>query len=1553
MNIKTTALIIAGLWLATVSGISYAVSDAIYVTGTGSTMVINKLGGFDGADGADREAAFVAAAQFWADRLISRVNIEVDVEFSSSLYCTANAATLGSAGPLNSYFSSGADAIGLQNNVWYPTALINAQKGSDIFVSHSDITAVFNADLGDGDCLATSGWYYAMDGNTPAGFIDFYEVVLHELGHGLGFLSLVNSDGSNYAGLIDIFSTFLYDQSTLKSWQTMNNTERANSIRNTGNLVWAGGEVNALAGDLSSGVKSGKVQMFAPSSFQSGSSISHFDTALTPNELMEPQYTGGATAVHSAALLKDIGWSLAVPSNAVPSITGQALLSAEEDSSLTIELNDFIVVDADNRYPNDFTLNVYSGDNYSVSGSTITPALNFSGTLTVPISVYDGTQNSATYNARVLVDAVNDAPSITGQTSYQIAEDASLVMSVADLTIVDPDDSSFTLSVYAGVNYLVVGTTVYPTENYFGNLSIPVTVNDGDADSSSFIVSVTVNAINDSPVISATPSVVMEEDSSHSFDVNDFGISDVDSSVFSLEILPGDNYALIGNELKPDADFNGSLTATARVFDGVNYSANRQFLMTVNSVNDAPVITTQTNLVVDEERSLLIELSALSVVDVDDSIFSLNLGDGANYSVEGATITPAENYNGRLFIPVMVNDGDIDSATFTLIVDVNPVNDHPVISSTPSVVMDEDSSYTFDVGDFEINDVDSDAFSLAILPGDNYTLTGNRLTPEINFNGSLAVTARVFDGADYSAISLFYISVTAVNDAPAIIGQRSLNIDEDTSLILTPDDLTIVDVDTSSFALTLASGEHYTVSANTITPAAEYSGVLRVPVTVTDGTSESAVYNVVVLVNIMNDPPVISVLPSLTINEDESIELIVSDFGIVDADSTELVLQIFAGNDFSVNETVISPFDNFNGLLHVPVRVYDGLQYSTTENLTIAVNAVNDAPELVGMPADSVMYTDTYVAQFSATDIDSNAIVFSVSSNHQWLTIDGTGELTGKPNASDIGTQSVTISVSDGQAIVSQTFDLTVLDRNDTDLAVSLSADQPLTTLGEATRVLIAIENKGPAAKVSGTVNIEIAQGMVISDMDERCVFNENNSVECHFSDMSSGDEFTLAVSQASSQTNTLVALIQSTKTDEFGANDQSDLTLFFAQSIGPMVTPLLFAEATGTASAALQTGATGTEIWLANDLDRAEQRLQWAPDFNSATVTGEFSLNQDAHQVLIQDFNNDGLDDAVFATHDTNDIYLQSDGRYVLTATLTAANSHAVASADFDGDGFIDIVFGNEGGNQVYLNDQTGQFVLTQNLGSADSRGVAIVDANADGWPDLLFANSDDDDLLYLNVGLNQSLGLFLTEAVLTGSTLSNTQTVTVTSLDADGLKNDVIFGIASSTGELTMQIFSVSNNVFSVRQQIDAGDVVAVSVGDYTGNTINDIAVVNADGIVQIYSQNSGLYELIEVFQVAQASNLLLAPLNNDGKADLIVTTSGLVASQLYLSVVPEAVAQSIGDNSGHESGDVQPDTVTLSAEPQIEQTQATVIVQGGSGSSVIVILGVVLALSRRRSR
>ncbi len=60
-------------------------------------------------------------------------------------------------------------------------------------------------------------------------------------------------------------------------------------------------------------------------------------------------------------------------------------------------------------------MTVADGANYSVSGRTITPDQNFNGALTVPVTVNDGSLNSASFNVRVTVTPVNDAPVITGQ----------------------------------------------------------------------------------------------------------------------------------------------------------------------------------------------------------------------------------------------------------------------------------------------------------------------------------------------------------------------------------------------------------------------------------------------------------------------------------------------------------------------------------------------------------------------------------------------------------------------------------------------------------------------------------------------------------------------------------------------------------------------------------------------------------------------------------------------------------------------------------------------------------------------------------------------------------------------------------------------------------------------------------------------------------------------------------------------------------------------------------------------------------------------------------
>ena len=98
-------------------------------------------------------------------------------------------------------------------------------------------------------------------------------------------------------------------------------------------------------------------------------------------------------------------------------------------------------------------------------------------------------------------------------------------------------------------------------------------------------------------------------------------------------------------------------------------------------MNDAPVITGQAALSTAEDTALTISLDDLIVTDPDNTYpadFTLTVQAGSNYTVDGATITPAANFNGTLTVPVVVNDGMTDSNIYNLTVTVTAVNDAPV-----------------------------------------------------------------------------------------------------------------------------------------------------------------------------------------------------------------------------------------------------------------------------------------------------------------------------------------------------------------------------------------------------------------------------------------------------------------------------------------------------------------------------------------------------------------------------------------------------------------------------------------------------------------------------------------------------------------------------------------------------------------------------------------------------------------------------------------------------------------------------------------------------------
>lgn len=282
-------------------------------------------GGNTGATlGQQRLIAFQAAADIWAAALNSDVEIRVDARFDN-LTCSSTSAILGSAGPLTVH----RDFTGApRGGTWYVQALANSLAGVDLSASN-DIGATFNSAIGT-TCAFPRVWYYGLDGNPPGANLDFLTVVLHELAHGLGFLTLMDLDtGAKFIGRDDAFMVFLENHATGLTFPEMTDAERLAASTATGDLQWIGPSVVSAGVGLTAGRHpSGHVEMYAPASISPGSSVSHFSTSLAPDELMEPSYTAPTQDLAlTKALFSDLGWWVA-PEFAVPAAGRVALALA-------------------------------------------------------------------------------------------------------------------------------------------------------------------------------------------------------------------------------------------------------------------------------------------------------------------------------------------------------------------------------------------------------------------------------------------------------------------------------------------------------------------------------------------------------------------------------------------------------------------------------------------------------------------------------------------------------------------------------------------------------------------------------------------------------------------------------------------------------------------------------------------------------------------------------------------------------------------------------------------------------------------------------------------------------------------------------------------------------------------------------------------------------------------------------------------------------------------------------------------------------------------------
>ena len=275
-----------------------------------------------------------------------------------------------------------------------------------------------------------------------------------------------------------------------------------------------------------------------------------------------------------------------------------------------------------------------TGQSYQVVAGDVGTTLQFEVTPAAQSGVSPGT---TAVSAGVAVS--NTAPTITGQATLSTPEETALEIMLDNLTVTDPDSNypaDFTLSVADGTNYTRAGNIITPVIDYVGDLTVPVTVNDGTTDSNQFNLLVTVTPVNDQPVISGQLVLSTPEDTSITVLVTDLIITDPDSSNFTLALQDGVNYTRLGNVVTPAENFSGNLTVPATVTDDSGElnatSVVQNLAIEVVDVNDDP------NVVVPIEDQNAVENTPFSL-DISANFDDAD-GDSLTFAI-GANELPA------------------------------------------------------------------------------------------------------------------------------------------------------------------------------------------------------------------------------------------------------------------------------------------------------------------------------------------------------------------------------------------------------------------------------------------------------------------------------------------------------------------------------------------------------------------------------------------------------------------------------------------------------------------------------------------------------------------------------------------------------------------------------------------------------------------------------------------------------------------------------------------------------------------------------------------------
>ncbi len=724
---------------------------------------------------------------------------------------------------------------------------------------------------------------------------------------------------------------------------------------------------------------------------------------------------GGATATisvpeNSTAVTTVTATDLDLPSSAlIYSISGGADAARFSITSSTGQLQFITAPDAE--VPTDSGSNNVYDVIVQVSDGTLVDTQAISVTVS-PLNDNSPVITSNGGGATVTIAVSENTTAVTTVT----ATDLDLPSSALTYSISGgASASSFSINSATGVlRFLVAPNFEAPTDNDGDNVySVRVRVSDG-INTTSQLILVSVQDVNEVPVASGEAFSVQEDTT---LIVPVAGVlandSDVDGDTLTAILVDDVRHgALILNSdgqfsYTPDADFNGLDTFTYRSYDGNLLSNLVTVSISVSAVNDAPVISLASDTIVYYEQNAAIAIDpGLTVRDID------------NGTLTGATVTMAgtsgSNEDQLVFTAVSGITGVYDSASHVL-----------TLTGTASVA----------------------AYETVLRSVQFQNLSD---TPDESVR---TVTIQVSDGSA-SSLASRDLRVIAVNDAPVItsdggVSSAQIRVMENTTFVTT---VTSSDVDSATATYSIAGGideDFFTINAVTgelhfLTPPdfdspadSDQNNAYVVRIRVTDENGGRVSQTLVVKVVNINEAPTSTAIADVLIMEDAAPFGFDVSSSFVDPDHEALAYKIESitpttamaslFDSVTINAaTGVITFDtttNAFGSAVVVVTGTDRAGLSSTEQFTITVQAVNDAPVVRRFSGSTISGQSLSISGSKllqgASDVEGDAIraVLVRAPANGVVTVNGDGSFLYQPNVGYFGTDTFLFAGTDGMNI--------------------------------------------------------------------------------------------------------------------------------------------------------------------------------------------------------------------------------------------------------------------------------------------------------------------------------------------------------------------------------------------------------------------------------------------------------------------------------------------------------------------------------------------------------